>query len=213
MDAFNPHSDTELPRHTSYAPPSLQPTVLAALLAHRPRWDLPSHLWWQLILRMTVTLSGTAIVQPCSVSLWTFSTDSARKTVSEETRPFLPPVTIYTFPLKTGLLLRLNDCGVFPDPWPGWPPFLWELSLFPYLHSYSWATQIPSPHSFSTVGHFCHQPCTSLLLLLDPHRLSLPTILAWSPHAKKMILALTFVSISLPGVEFLSLISIFLTLR
>lgn len=200
MDAFNPHSGTELPRHTSYPSPSLQPTVLAALLARRPRWDLPSHLWWQLILRMTVTLSGTAIVQPCSVSLWTFSTDSARKQLAKD-QTFLPPVTIYTFPLKTGLLLRWNNCGVFPDPRPGLPPFLWELSLFPYLHSYSWATQ-PSPHSFSTVGHFCHQPRMSLLLLLDPHRLSLPTILAWSPHAKKMILALTLSAYPRQGLSF-----------
>lgn len=77
-----------------------------------------------------------------------------------------------------------------PWPRPGLPPFLWELPLFPSLRSYSRVTQILPlihPAQWVTLSQ-PHKPPASA----DPHRLSLPTILAWSPHAKKMILALTF---------------------
>lgn len=79
---------------------------------------------------------------------------------------------------------------VFPDP---------GLACLPFsenCHSSRPCTAIHESHrSFpSFIRHSGsllsepHKPPASA----DPHRLSLPTILAWSPHAKKMILALTF---------------------
>lgn len=49
----------------------------------------------------------------------------------------------------------------------------------PLIHSAQWVTSVPS---------LTNEPPASA----DPHRLSFPTILSWSPHAKKTILALTF---------------------
>lgn len=160
---------------------------------------------------MKVSLSGTAIVQPRSISLWTLSPDSASRTVEEQGLPSTALFCLH-FPFQIGLLLRLNDCVGLP-----WP-LTWLASLSLKTLTLPLPAQLftshtdPVPHSFSTVGHFCQQPHEPPAST-DPHRLSLLTILAWSPHAKKWYWLWLFVCISLPGVKFLSLLSIFLTLR